>query len=712
MSQHFPSGQGFRPRWTQELLTLYLGRVTRQFVLHFNITDFVVDLSDEGPAPDLGKNELIPTGSVVGTPKSFREYLHDFLHTELRCEAIYTYSLAGGLLADESSCSGAPLDSEIHRTALQRAHDVWAGVQTPQRRPAQGQPQEGQEVQLPDKVSDNLKLLGHMLRQRYGPHGGSLRQGEQEAPIAVILDYAEKLIPFRLGEAQGDREQLQALETVQSWALDTRLRQTQNIVILLTTNRGQIATSVYAGGSGCRAIRVHLPNEHERKAFIQWRIDHEQFVQLSPDEDDFGANRLGQVHRLAKATQGMHLSDIDNLSRRVWVERLRRQEAVVLKMADVQHEKAEVIQAQSEQLLEILRPRRGFDEIGGLVKLKEYLNKRTGQMRNGQHTPLVPSGLLLAGPPGTGKTIIAEALALESGFNLVKMRNIQDRWVGSSERNLEMVMHLLHDLHPVVVFVDEIDQAMGRRDTGQNGDSGVGARMFARILEEMSNASNRGRILWVAATNRVDLLDDALLRRFDRVIPLLTPDVDESCRIFATMPVTIKRQGDDAVNVAYNGDLTQSGREINGRPAPTDKDLECFREAATDTVRRCLTGAGIEIVVRRAAEIACEEALTRNEQLNDSDLPGIESRHLLAAITDFKPNHNIDMYDYQSLLAIRGCNFHSVMPTLPKREIFDHIKSRDGQAEDTDGQIDMKRLDDEIRHLAHKLYGTAAMRTE
>src|SRR6185437_5183476 len=108
--------------------------------------------------------------------------------------------------------------------------------------------------------------------------------------------------------------------------------------------------------------------------------------------------------------------------------------------------------------------------IGGLEKLKEYLIQATQQMAQRGRTPLVPSGLLLAGPPGTGKTIIAEALATQSGFNLVKMRNIREKWVGNSERNLDLALNLLKDLHPVVVFVDEIDQAMGRRDTGQDGD--------------------------------------------------------------------------------------------------------------------------------------------------------------------------------------------------------------------------------------------------
>ncbi|HET8846893.1 MAG TPA: ATP-binding protein, partial [Ktedonobacteraceae bacterium] len=355
---------------------------------------------------------------------------------------------------------------------------------------------------------------------------------------------------------------------------------------------------------------------------------------------------------------------------------------------------SEVIQAQSGELLEVVRPERGFNEIGGLESLKRYLRRRTALMRQRSKSPLVPNGLLLAGPPGTGKTIIAEALALESGFNLVKMRNIQDKWIGSSERNLDLVINLLKDLHPVIVFIDEIDQAMVRRDTGQSGDSGVGARMFARILEEMSNAENRGNILWVAATNRADLLDAALLRRFDRVIPLLTPDTHESCRIFATMLSMIIKQSGGSIDVRYSGELEQSNRrDEQDRPDPTSEDLEKFRSIAERTAEIGITGAGIEIIVRRAIEIAYEEALDAQVSLTeDKRTTSIELHHLSKAFQDFKPNYDRNTYDYQSLLALRACNFYSVIPPLPDSGVYARVREEDGK-------INAERLEEAIKAL-------------
>ncbi len=684
------------PAWIEDLITFQEGRIARQFVLHFNLADYILDLNERH---DQEKGTYTRGGEVVLNSESLqtlREYLYHFLFSTFSCQSIYTYSLAYGLRADDAEEEGDTLtfERESQGPGMRRIYEIY------QKMHGAGRTQGEEGIDLPTDVSENLKLLGQALRQKYSDP----LDEDRERPVAVILDYAEKLIPFHLGEGQGEREQLQALEVVQRWALDPEIRKTYNIIILLTTNIGQIPSSVYAEGSGCRAIRVPLPDENERIAFIRFKMStaRPRLVPLSPTQ--FGLTEGEQARRLARATQGMRLTDIDNLSRRLAAETYnakkrqngdRNRQNPVLQSADVQRVKAEVIQTQSAGLLEIVPPMRSFHEIGGLENLKLYLSKRTRFMLSSEYSPLVPSGLLLAGPPGTGKTIIAEALAKESGFNLVKMRNIQDKWVGSSERNLEMVLNLLKDLHPVIVFIDEIDQAMARRDTGQSGDGGVGARMFARILEEMSNAANRGRILWVAATNRADILDAALLRRFDRVVPLLVPDVQESCRILATMVENIVTQSGGRIQIAYGADLMQSERtgEAGG---PSQSDLDKFLQVARITSEMGLTGASLEIVVRRAIELVYEEIIDYNGPPRHSSMPLLESHHLLQAVHDFKPNYRREVYDYQSLLAIRACNFYSVIPTLPGTGIYEQIQR-------ADKTIDAARLDDAIRQIERKL---------
>lgn len=733
-----PMSSRSRPEWARTLLRIYDARMARQFALHFNINDYMIDLTQlTRQKIELGRPVANPqTGAPVleqviepvvygawdaDKPRTFREYLYALLYDELGCQSIYTYTLANGLLASSRQRRGAgqPLARELGAAAMvkETLSDMGLGEKDDA-----GNPQAGKEVDVPDDVPTNLKILGHMLRQ---PHQITTREGKQaEAPIAVVLDYCEKLIPSHVGEGQGTQAQLQALETVQSWAVDPLILAQNNIIILLTANRGHLAASIFSEGSGTYEVRVALPDEKTREAYIQRKASiQDPKERLAAIDRAFAPTTSSGLtitpeRGLARATQGMRLRDIDGLNRDTitrWLNDDIRKDigaegiayafradgrGAVIAPDLVREAKAAAIERQSTQLLEIIPPERGFNEIGGMVELKKYLTVRTDMMAAGKHSPLIPSGLLLAGPPGTGKTIIAEALATEGRFNLVKMRNIQDRWVGSSERNLDMVLNLLKDLYPVVVFIDEIDQAMGQRNTGQAGDSGVSARMFARILQEMSNASNRGKILWVAATNRTDILDDALLRRFDRVVPLLAPDESESRRIFAAMPSMIGKQAgkDNAITVTYGGDLVQSNHlNAFGRPEPTDEDLDKFNNVARESARMGLTGAEIEIVVRRAAEIAAENRIRDHQPLSDRDLPPITSAELYDAMKDFKINHNPTMYDFQSLLAIRSCNFYSILPKeLPKRPIFKEIVG-------PDKRVDPDRLDIAIRKLAEQL---------
>jgi ATP-dependent 26S proteasome regulatory subunit len=130
-------------------------------------------------------------------------------------------------------------------------------------------------------------------------------------------------------------------------------------------------------------------------------------------------------------------------------------------------------------------------------------------------------GYLFCGPVGTGKTYLAECLAGEAGVPVVTMRNFRDKWVGSTEANLEKIFSLLHALGRCIVFVDEADQALGKRQSG-SGDSGVSSRVYSMMAKEMSNTRNRGKILWVLASSRPDLIEVDLKRpgRVDVKIPL------------------------------------------------------------------------------------------------------------------------------------------------------------------------------------------------
>ena len=145
----------------------------------------------------------------------------------------------------------------------------------------------------------------------------------------------------------------------------------------------------------------------------------------------------------------------------------------------------------------------------------------------------LPMGYLLCGPVGTGKTFLVECLAGEAGVPVVKLKNFRDRWVGSSEGNLEKIFRLIRALGRCMVFIDEADQTLGKRDSGSN-DSGLSGRIYSMIAQEMSDSGNRGRVLWLLASSRPDLIEVDLKRpgRIDVKVPLLpTSTAAESAQL-------------------------------------------------------------------------------------------------------------------------------------------------------------------------------------
>jgi hypothetical protein len=133
----------------------------------------------------------------------------------------------------------------------------------------------------------------------------------------------------------------------------------------------------------------------------------------------------------------------------------------------------------------------------------------------------MPKGYLLCGPVGTGKTFMVECLAGEARVPVVKLKNFRDKWVGSTEGNLERIFRLLQALGRCYVFVDEADQAIGRRDSS-SGDSGISGRIYSMLAEEMGSSTSRGKLIWILASSRPDLIEVDLKRpgRIDVKIPL------------------------------------------------------------------------------------------------------------------------------------------------------------------------------------------------
>jgi SpoVK/Ycf46/Vps4 family AAA+-type ATPase len=199
--------------------------------------------------------------------------------------------------------------------------------------------------------------------------------------------------------------------------------------------------------------------------------------------------------------------------------------------------KKELVEKDTSGPIEFIETSRTLNDVYGLEGIKSWLRQDIELWKKNDVAAL-PKGYLLCGPVGTGKTFLVECLAGEASVPIVKMKNFRDKRVGSSEGDLEKIFRLIHALGRCYVFIDEADQALGRRDAA-GGDSSVGGRIYSMLAEEMGSSANRGRVIWVLASSRPDLIEVDLKRpgRVDVKIPLF--------------PTTTAREGFDLLRMLF-----------------------------------------------------------------------------------------------------------------------------------------------------------------
>ncbi len=309
-------------------------------------------------------------------------------------------------------------------------------------------------------------------------------------PAAVLIENAETVLPAE-DLAHMDQEELRALTFVKKWAGDVRLNRMGSPVVMLAGSLVELHPHLRLASTKIEQILVPLPDLEDRLNYIEAMVEKRQL------------NLAVDVHQLANATAGLSRVLIEDIGLRAEATG----QPITLDFA--RDRKESLIRAEFGDVLEIVEPRFDFTALGGLTEAKLFAVKnivvplRTGNYRR------VPLGVLLTGPSGTGKSAFFYALVAEAGVNGVKLNfgKILGPYVGLSEQNLEKALLGIQSLAPCLVLIDEIDQLLQR---GSGGDSGVQQRLFARMLDFMSNPQNRGRIVFVAATNRPDLIDPAL----------------------------------------------------------------------------------------------------------------------------------------------------------------------------------------------------------
>lgn len=328
------------------------------------------------------------------------------------------------------------------------------------------------------------------------------RMGHESPQIGFYMKAAHLVAPALPGALNYDLSALALL--MRDWAADDALTRHALATFLITENLNDLHP-LLVNHPRAAPVEVPLPATHElRDAIALLANDHgTTLAEFAPAYDTI-------AHQLTGTT----LTSVENLLR------MKSHSREVLHAKDLVAMRKELVEKDAAGLIEFIESKRTLDDYNAQEHLKNWLRQdiRLWQMNDVQALPM---GYLLCGPVGTGKTYLVECLAGEAGVPVVKLKNFRDKWVGSTEGNLEKIFRLLKGLGRCIVFIDEADQALGKRDAG-GGDSGVSGRVYGMFAEQMGNPANRGRIVWVLASSRPDLIEVDLKRpgRIDVKIPI------------------------------------------------------------------------------------------------------------------------------------------------------------------------------------------------
>jgi transitional endoplasmic reticulum ATPase len=357
-------------------------------------------------------------------------------------------------------------------------------------------------------------------------------KARENAPSILFIDEIDSIAPKR-EDAGGEVERRVVAQLL---SLMDGLEERGRVVVLAATNRpDSIDPALRRPGRFDREIEISVPDARGRKAILQV---HTRGMPLADDVD---------LDDLAARSHGFVGADLAALCREAALHSVRR----LLPDLDLDSgelppgavDKLQVTKSDLESALTqmtpsamrevaIERPTTTWDQVGGLKTARQELAEAIEwPLKHGglyRHMGAeIPKGILLHGPPGTGKTLLAKALANEAGVNFISIKGpeLLSKWVGESERGVREVFRKARQSAPCIVFLDEVDALASSRGLHM-GDSGVTERVVSQFLTELDGLSTLRNVTVLAATNRKDLLDPALLRpgRFDRVVDIGLPD--------------------------------------------------------------------------------------------------------------------------------------------------------------------------------------------
>ncbi len=459
-----------------------------------------------------------------------------------------------------------------------------------------------------------------IMSKFYGESEKQLRdlfdEAEKSAPSIIFLDELDAIAPKR-EEVTGEVERRVVAQLL---ALMDGLKARGEVIVIGATNRpNALDPALRRGGRFDREIEIGIPDRNGRYEVLQV---HTRGMPLSEDVD---------LKELADITYGFVGADIAALCKEAAMHAIRKILPEIDIEKDIPPEVIEKLIVTKEGFSESLKniepsamrevfievPKVEWKDIGGLDKAKQELIEAVvwpldyPEVFDTLHTE-PPKGILLFGPPGTGKTMLAKAVANESNANFISIKGpeLLSKWVGESEKAVREIFRKARQSAPTIIFLDEMDSIAPTR--GGSSDSHVTERVVSQILTELDGLEELKEVVVLAATNRPDMIDQALLRpgRLDRLIYIQPPNEEAREKIFSI--------------------------HLEGKPIVDDVDI---KELAKNTSG--YVGADIEVICREAVMLALREFIESGvepEHLKESAQNiVIKKEHFDAAIKKVKP---------------------------------------------------------------------------
>ena len=431
----------------------------------------------------------------------------------------------------------------------------------------------------------------------YGESEERLRKvfndAQSHAPAIIFIDEIDAIAPKR--EEMGGEKQVEKRVVAQLLSLMDGLESRGKVIVIGATNiPNTIDPALRRPGRFDREISVPIPDKNGRLEILEI---HTRGIPLAADVS---------LQKLAEITHGFVGADMEALAREAAMTALRKiLPKIDFEMSEIPYETLKNLEVTMDNFRDAMKevepsairevfvevPDVKWKDIGGYDEIKEALKETIEWPLKyadlyGKADAAPPKGIILYGKPGTGKTYLAKAVANESGVNFISVKGPQiiSKYVGESEKGVRELFRKARQAAPSILFLDEIDSLTPHRSLGGNGSSDVTERVISQFLTEMDGIEEMKGVVVLAATNRIDLIDPALLRsgRFDLLFELSEPDAEVRENIF----------------------------RIHTRNKTLAKDVD-LHELAAETDE--MVGADIEFICRKASMLAIREAIAAHQ---------------------------------------------------------------------------------------------------